>query len=276
VSTCLKIGHRLLNGDQIISALVQHQILETLVGQVLLDDVIQQISLSHQDLFYALVGSTAIPIPEDFEQFLAQWCDRQNMTPAYFNEVMVRKLRVEKFKHLYFAAQVESEFLRIKSDFDQVEYSLIQTADLALAQELYFQLRDDQADFAQLAQRYSLGSECQTGGWVGPIPLSTLPVEVTKLFGNKQIGTVYAPVAIGDRYWVVRLEGLMVARLTEAIRANLIERLYARWLQSQVQALIATPGAIVYGKTESTESIAETLAESTEVALKKLEESKQQ
>jgi parvulin-like peptidyl-prolyl isomerase len=244
MSTCLKIGNRSFNGDQLISALVQYKLLEPLIGQVMLDEVLQKVPITQQELFQAIAGSSNLELPEDFEGFLVQWCKQQGVTPAYFNEVMLRELRLEKFKQLRFANQVESEFLRTKSDLDRVEYSLIQLTDLALAQELYFQLRDDGTEFAQLAKQYSLGNASQTGGWIGPVPMSTLPVEIATLFRHGQVGTIYGPVPIADRFWIVRLEQLTVARLTEATRISLTNQLYTQWLQSQIKTLIATKGMI--------------------------------
>lgn len=242
MSSCLKIGDRRLDGDRLISALVQYQILETLVGQLLLDDVLEDVALSKQELVEALAPDS--PMPEDFEEFLAQWCDRQQIASTYFNQVIVRQLRIEKLKQLFFANQVESEFLRSKPNFDQIEYSLIQTTNPALAQELYFQLRDDEADFGSLARQYSLGQERETNGWVGPVALSSLPVEVTNLLHSTPRGVVCSPVAVGDRVWIVRLERLMAAHLTHTTRANVINQMYTQWLQAKVKALIATPGAI--------------------------------
>jgi hypothetical protein len=244
MTNCLKIGHRLLDGDQIISALVQYKLLETLVGQLLLDEALKEMPFSKQELLHTLTGGTDIPVPENFDLFISQWCQRQGFTPEYFKAVVVRELRIQKFKQLRFANQVESEFLRIKTDLDQVEYSLIQLTDLALAQEVYFQLRDDGAEFARLAQRYSLGSERQTGGWIGPISLSALPIEIATLFRNQQTGIVYGPVPVADIFWIVRLEQFTAARLTEATRTMLINRLYNQWLQTQVKVVTGTPGAI--------------------------------
>jgi hypothetical protein len=244
MNTCLKIGNRLLDGDQIISALVQYKLLEPLVGQILLDELLRNVPLSKQELVQALMGSSHASIPEDFNAFLTQWCKEQGITPTYLDTVLLRELRIEKFKQLRFATQIESEFLRHKSDFDQIEYSLIQVANLAFAQELYFQLRDDGADFAQLAQQFSLGVERQVGGWIGPVPLSTLPIEVANLLREGRLGVIYGPVPIADRFWLVRLERLLSARLTAATRINLIDRLYTQWLQTQVQAFIASPGSI--------------------------------
>jgi hypothetical protein len=241
----LKIGDRLFSSDQVVSALVQYKLLETLVGQVVLDKVVEDIPLTEQEVFYALVGgATDAPIPEDFNGFLVQWCQQKSVTPEYFSAVMLRDLRVEKFKEMFFANQVESEFLRNKLDFDQVEYSLIQMTDLLLSQEIYFQLRDDGANFEKLAYTHSLGSERVAGGWVGPVAMSTLPADVAMLFRSGPPKAIYGPIPIDDRFWIVRLEHLTSARLTEATRSSLMNRLYSRWLQSQIQSVTSTPGAI--------------------------------
>ncbi|PSB16397.1 hypothetical protein C7B61_13495 [filamentous cyanobacterium CCP1] len=244
MNTCLKIGNRLLDGDQIVSALIKYKLLEPLVGQILLDEMLRNVSLSKQELFQSLVGTANVPLPDDFNQFLMQWCQHKGITPTYFENVLLRDLCIEKFKQIRFASQVESEFLRKKSDFDKIEFSLIQLTDLAFAQELFFQLRDDDADFSHLAQQFSLGGERQTGGWIGPVSLSTLPVEVATLLRNGQPGVIYGPIPVADRFWLVRLERLMAARLTSETRANLIDRLYTQWLQTQIKAFIASPESI--------------------------------
>ena len=244
MSNCLKIGDYLLDGDQIISALVRYKLLEPMVGQIMLDEAIQDVPLSKQELFQTLFGTTDVPIPEDFEGFIKQWCQLKGVTLDYFQSVVLRELQVQKFKQIRFASQVESEFLRIKSELDQVEYSLIQLTHLPKAQELYFQLRDDGADFMQLAQQYSEGPERLTGGWVGPVPLAALPIEVATLFRSEQVGTIYGPIPIADSFWVVRLEQFTAARLTEATRLDLMNRLYNQWLQTQTKAMTENPGTI--------------------------------
>jgi parvulin-like peptidyl-prolyl isomerase len=232
------------NSDQIIAALVRYQLLEPMVSQLLLDGVLQTISLTQQELFLALMGERTQSLPQNFDEFLLQWCQANQMTPDYFHSVFLRELQLQKFKHIQFGSRVESEFLRLKSELDQVEFSLIQLPDLDLAQELYFQLRDDGADFAQLAQEYAPGQEQATGGWIGPVPLSSLPEAIRLLFQNETIGVVYGPVPIKEGFWLVRLERFLAARLTEATRTQLIQRLYDDWLNTQVASVVNTPNSI--------------------------------
>jgi hypothetical protein len=227
-----------------ISALVQYKLLEPLVGHLLLDEVFKEVPILKQEVFNALTGETDAPIPENFDGFLKQWCQQKGVTLEYFYTVIVRDWQLQKFKQIRFAPQAESEFLRVKPELDQVEYSLIQLDNLALAQEVYFQIRDDGVEFTQLAQEHDLGNERNTSCLIGPVALSTLPIEIATLFRHQRPGVVYPPVLVNQRYWVVRLERFIAARLTETTRAKVVDRLYTQWLQTQVQKVLNTPGAI--------------------------------
>lgn len=240
----LKIGNRLLDGTQLLSALVRYQLLESLISQVILDEVIQEFPLSPQELFQTLTGGRQVSIPDDMDDFLSQWCQHNQIAPEYFKSVTLRQLQLQKFKQLYFGHHVESEFLRLKPEFDQVEYSLIQLPNRRLAEEIYLQLRDDGASFTHLWQVYSATLGRSPGGRVGPVPLSTLPEPVATCCRQGAIGTVFEPIAMDDQFWVIRLEQRLMVRLTETVHAQILERLYSQWLQAQIQAIREKPGAI--------------------------------
>lgn len=254
MNTCLKIGDRRLEGGEIIASLVRYKLLEPLIGQILLDDAIKEIALSELEVLRALTGNASINSSEDFPAFVQQWCQSTGVTPEYFQAVVLRELQVQKFKQLHFANQVVSEFLRVKPELDQVEYSLLQLSDSALAQELYFLLRDDGADFAHLIQQYSIDAELDRPpdnlpespmqGWIGPVSLSTLPFEVATLFRQGQPGAIYGPIPIADRFWIVRLEKLNSARLTDTTWLQLLNRLFDRWLKVQVQSFLSKPDTV--------------------------------
>ncbi|WP_088888817.1 peptidylprolyl isomerase [Leptolyngbya ohadii] len=258
MNTCLKIGSRRLGSDEIIAALVRYKLMEPLIGQMLLDEAIESITLSEQELLRALAGkmhggeSNEVPgeTPENFATFLQQWCEQAGVTAEYFQAVVLRELQVQKFKQINFADQVVSEFLKRKSELDQVEYSLLQLSERSLAEEIFFLLRDEGADFAQLVEQYSMVEGDRTGskqamqGWIGPVSLSTLPLEIANLFRQGQPGAIYGPIAVADHFWVVRLERLILARLTDAVWLQLINGLFDRWLKAQVRSFLATPDTV--------------------------------
>ncbi len=242
-NSCLKIGERLLCDDQIIEALVEYKLFEPLVGQVILDRALATVALSEQEVYHALADGE-IPAAASLEEFLIQWCQQNQVSEDYLHKVVLRGLRLNKFKQSYFEPKIISEFLRIKPDLDQVEYSRIRVGDFFLAQELYFQIQDDGADFLELARQHSLDGESLDGSWIEPTSLASLPPEISNLFKNGQEGKLYKPVLVDDLFWVVRLERIYPARLTASMRSLLRGQLYNDWLQAQIAALVSQPGAI--------------------------------
>lgn len=249
MDACLKIGNQLLTGDQLVSALVRYKLMETLIGQVVLDDVLQkaqQSQLTQREVFQALTGADGSQLPEDFEVFLDQWCQKQGVSPVYVKAVELRELQIKKLKKQLFSDQIEAEFLQRKKLLDQVEFSRIQLTDSALAEELYFQIRDDGADFALLAQQYSLGFERHSGGRIGPVQYSQLPSHIVTLFRSGKAGDLYAPVQVEESFWLLRLDRVILARLNDALRTELVERLFVEWLNNQVRSIVSLPNGVQF------------------------------
>jgi hypothetical protein len=103
-------------------------------------------------------------------------------------------------------------------------------------------------EFAAIAQYYlseqHSALHSASSGWIGPVSLSTLPIEIVNLFRTQQVGIVSEPIPVADSFWVVRLEQFIAARLTETTRQHLINRLFAQWIQTQTHQVMNTPGAI--------------------------------
>jgi hypothetical protein len=79
-------------------------------------------------------------------------------------------LRIARHCEEHFSHRAEQRFLARKNQLDQVIYSLLRVEDAALARELYLRIAEGEADFAELAARYSQGPERSTRGVVGPVP----------------------------------------------------------------------------------------------------------
>lgn len=256
MSACLRIGNLELTGEQLFAALTRYQLVESFVSQVVLDSVfLKDIPLTKQEVYCSLVGEDNDTDIEDVDAQLEDWLRRNQVPQVYLESVICRQLRVEKLKRFKFDNSLESEFLRRKAEFDQAEFSLIQTSDRILADELYFQLRDGESDFTVLAQQYSEGFERQTQGRAGLVKLSTLPKAVAQVFDESRLGVVQEPIMVDARFWIVRLERFFSACLTEAVRTELREKLFSLWLKSLVRSVMSKPGQVQIINAAATEQI---------------------
>jgi len=246
VNTALRIGSLLFNGEQILSVLSGYSLLEPFIREVVIDTAIQAIVLSKEELLTVVPGSHGSIADADLGTYLVQWCTANQIDLSQLQWNYIRPARIQKFKRLTFADRIEDEFQQRKLDLDRVEYSLIRVPDAALAQELFLMLRDDQFEFEQLAQRYSQGQERETNGYMGAFTFSQVPAEFLDVFRICAPRQIWSPIQIDGWSYILRLERIVPAALTDQMRSQLLDQLFAEWLQSQVTTLINTPNAIAF------------------------------
>lgn len=139
----------------------------------------------------------------------------------------------------HFSARAEQRFLARKNQLDQVIYSLLRIEeDGPLAQELYLRIEEGEADFAELAARYSMGPERSTRGVVGPVPLLQAHPTLAELLRTSRPGQLHPPVRIEQWWLVVRLESLRSATFDPEMRQRMSRELFDEWVDEEVRSLL--------------------------------------
>ena len=106
-----------------------------------------------------------------------------------------------------------------------------------LAQEIFFRIQEGEESFSELAQKYSKGPEANTGGVVGPVPLSNLHPTLNKILSVSQPGQLWSPTRIEEWFAIVRLDKFLPAGLDESMRRRLIDEMFESWLKEKIQQL---------------------------------------
>ena len=167
------------------------------------------------------------------------WLQRQRLLPADLPVIAGREARLQHFREQRFGPEVEVQFLRRKPELDQAVYSLLSVGERQLAEELHQRLRDDGADFGELAARYAEGRERHSRGLFGPLPLTAARPEISGRLRVGQPGQLWPPFA-AKGYWVLlRLEQQLPARLNEPTRARMMEELFEAWLKQRLNLLLS-------------------------------------
>ena len=170
----------------------------------------------------------------EFEEFLtAKGWQQEDM--QYF---ATKTERLQRFQTLMFAEEVELRFLSSKADLDQIHYSLIRLSDGDLAFELHQRLLENENSFEDLAARYSEGDERESGGLIGPVPLSQAhPVLVEKL-RISQPGQLWEPFFLVNIWVILRLDHWQGSRLDQSTREILLDDLFRDWFEKRVEQLL--------------------------------------
>ena len=100
----------------------------------------------------------------------------------------------------------ESLYLRYKDRLDRVLYSLIRVQSEDLAYKLYYEIDANEAEFGELAARYSCGPEAKTQGIIGPVDLTTPHPEVAGRLRTASARQLFAPFRADDWHTIIRLE----------------------------------------------------------------------
>jgi parvulin-like peptidyl-prolyl isomerase len=216
--------------------LSRYQLLPQLLRGIVIDEAIASYSCTEAE------RQLAVKQFEQQQQIVseearASWLSYQGMTLEQMEELAVRPLLLEKFKTDTWGAKVEAYFISRKANFDQAIFSLLRTPDGLLAQEIFFRIQEGEESFSELAPKYSKGSEANTGGVVGPVPLSNLHPTLAKILSISQPGQLWSPTRIEEWFAIVRLEKFLPAQLDEPMRHRLINELFETWLKEKMQQL---------------------------------------
>ncbi|GAB1542121.1 hypothetical protein NUACC21_47950 [Scytonema sp. NUACC21] len=232
----LQIGNRTINASELASLLGSYQMLPQLLRELVIDEAIASIDCTPdevnraQQLFYAEHQLKNIV---DVRAWMAYY----GVVPNQLETIIIRKLKIEKFKQQTWGKKLEPYFFQCKTKLDKVIYSLLRTQDAGVAQELYFRILAKEQPFAELAREYSQGPEAQTGGLVGPVELSTLHPVMVQMLSSSLPGKLLPPTRIGEWFIVVRLEKFIPAQLDEPMKVRLLNELFETWLTEQLQKL---------------------------------------
>jgi parvulin-like peptidyl-prolyl isomerase len=234
MTTVLQIGNRTISAEEIMPRLTSYQMLPQLLRESIIDEAIAPISCTPEEIASAYQQFREQNQLTTESQRLA-WLERYCLSQEHLQEALiVRMLKIEKFKQATWGHRLESYFLKRKGQLDRVVYSLIRTKDRGIAEELYFRLQEREQTFAELACEYSQGPEAQAGGIIGPVELGTIHSSLAQLLSISQPGQLWHPMPLGEWLLIVRLEKLIPAQLDVLMRQRLLHELFEAWLQERL------------------------------------------
>ncbi|MGF1481763.1 MAG: peptidylprolyl isomerase [Cyanophyceae cyanobacterium] len=238
MSVVLKIDEQKIADEELLPLLIKYRMLPQLAREVIVDRAIADIQWSAEEQEKAQqqwLGQQQIRTQEH----LQAWLQQQGFNAEQFQQHIERQGKLQKFKEATWGPQLEACFLSRKRQLDKVIYSLIRLSELGVAQELYFQIQEQEKTFTELAKQYSLGPEAQTGGLVGPVELGTPHPQIAQMLATSEPGQLLPPVRIGEWWIILRLEKLISAQLNEPTRQKLLEEQFAGWLREQLQQKVS-------------------------------------
>ena len=218
--------------------LIRQQGLSLAVAQAwVLDEVVSEINLpaaEEKQLIRYYVEQQKVSSDDE----LAEWLKRKRLSFEDLRYFATKGQRLQRWLQRRYGEEAELRFLERKLDLDQVVYSILQVGSQELAEELHQRLREEEADFPDLARQFSEGAERQSRGQVGPTPLTSGSAELVKRLRISQPGQLWPPFRQGELWCVMRFEQILPAQLDPRTRGLMMEELFQVWFKERVQLLM--------------------------------------
>ena len=238
MSVVLEIGERVYTSEDLIPLLSEYQILPKLAQEIIIDEAIAKVecspeekTLAHNQFYQQHQLIT--------EEQVQSWLQQQGMTSQQLEKMLLKKLRLDKFKESTWGDEVESYFAQRKTQLDRVVYSLIRTNKAEIAQELYFRIQEKENSFRELAMEYSQGSEAQTGGLIGPVEINAPHPKIAQLLSTMKPGQIVPPTRIGEWIVIIRLENYLSAELDAPMRQRMLDSMFKEWLNGEISQKVS-------------------------------------
>lgn len=218
----------------IIPRLTRYQMLPQLIKESIIDEAIASIECTSEEIANAdkiFERQNGIQTPAQ----RAEWAAIRGMSETDRQEIAIRQLKIEKFKHQQWSHTTEAYFMKRKAQLDKVGFSIISTKDKHLAQEIYFRLQAKEQTFSELAQQFSEGLAANTDGMVAPTEFGSLPSAFAQLLRNQTPGTLLPPCPTADGMAIVRIDKVISAQLDRLTYQRLLNEQFQQWLQQQIK-----------------------------------------
>lgn len=238
MSVVLEVDNQVYTAEDLVPLLAQYQLLPKLAQEILTDKAIASIKCSEEEntsIFNQFCQQNQL----DSEEQIQGWLDKQGMNREQLQNLITKKLRIDKYKQETWNDQVDAHFIKRKSQLDRVVYSLIRVEKPEVAQELFFRVKDDQNAFSALAMEYSQGTESQTGGLIGPVEINAPHPKIAQILATCQPGQLVPPTRVGEWIVIVRLENYLSAKLDQPMRQRMLDELFNRWLSDSIQQKVS-------------------------------------
>ena len=238
MSVVLEIGERIYTAEDLIPLLSEYQILPKLAQEIIIDEALETVECSPGEKTLAY-NQFCQQHQLATEEQIQTWLSQQGMTTQQLENTLSKKLKLDKFKQANWGDKVDSYFTQRKTQLDRVVYSLIRTDKAEIAQELYFRIQEKESSFRELAMEYSLGSEAQTGGLIGPVEINAPHPKIAQILSTIKPGQIVPPTRVGEWIVIIRLENYISAQLDEPMRQRMLDSMFREWLNEEIRMKVS-------------------------------------
>lgn len=167
---------------------------------------------------------------------------KDNLLNSDHWEIAINKhLLAKKLAKNLFDNKAEEYFAQNRLNFDLfVLYQLVVPYE-KLAQELFYQIEEEEISFYQAAHLYDIDEQRRyVCGYEGKVDRWKYSPEIaTAVFKTPvTVGEIIGPIRSEQGYHLFKIENYLPAQLTPKIRQEIIDKIFKEWLHSELNYMI--------------------------------------
>lgn len=226
---CLDMSDFEIFSDMPFDRLQSWELFPELMRRIGIDDLIEEVACVE----FINIEYTS----EEFDKLLTeiqQLPAFEGMNISQLTAITERELKLQKFKQGKWGSEVKDYFQTQQSGLDSITVSILQVAEAAHAQELFFRIESGEVSFAEIAIDYSQGKYAENGGILGPLLLRELAPAIGQIISKLKPGQLSTLFQIDDYYTIFRLDESAPAQLDERMERFLIDELFTNWVKAEL------------------------------------------
>jgi parvulin-like peptidyl-prolyl isomerase len=164
------------------------------------------------------------------------WLAEEQITPEDWEAGICDRLLAQKLAESLFANEVESYFIEHRLSFEQVLLYQLTVPYPQLAQELLYQIEENEISFYEAAHLYDLDKQRRLQcGYVGKLCRLNFQPEIAAILLGANPGEIVGPIQSEQGYSLLMVEEFIQAKLTPEIRSIILDRLFQGWLERELK-----------------------------------------
>ncbi|NJP10806.1 MAG: peptidylprolyl isomerase [Leptolyngbyaceae cyanobacterium RU_5_1] len=145
------------------------------------------------------------------------------------------RLLGQKLAESLFSQEVERFFAQHRLDFEQVLLYQIIIPYQQVAQEVFYEIEEEEISFYQAAHLYDIDEQRRFKcGYEGKIYRWNLNPEFSAIVFSANPKTVIGPIKTEQGFHLLMAEEFIPAQLTPEVRQEILQRLFREWLQAEL------------------------------------------
>lgn len=165
-----------------------------------------------------------------------QWLIDRQIDYDTFVQQTITSLKFQQLVSEVTEPKLQEYFIDKKLFLDRVVLSRLVVEDKELAEELKYQVVEEEAKFEELVQEYSLTEDSVVNGMMGAISRGKLPDIIRSAVDSGNSGDLLGPIQMEPRWCLFRIEKILPASLADIeIKQLLQKEIFEEWVGEKIR-----------------------------------------